>query len=71
MKARVLTNQQAELVFDKPYNSQDTRFWVLKDENDNLCITEDCVQACEFSQFAWLKDCPLIDYVPKYIPLPN
>lgn len=70
MKARVLTQQQSELVYDKPYNSEDTRFWIRYDENDNLCITEDCVQACEFSEYDWLKSCPLIDFVPKTIPLP-
>ena len=70
MKARILTQEQADSLFEVAYNLDDTRFWVRLDENDNLCITEDCVQLCEFSQHQWLKECPLIDFVPKTIQLP-
>lgn len=70
MKARVLTQEQADSLFEVAYNSQDSRFWVRLDENDNLCVTEDCVQLCEFPQHQWLKDYPLIDFVPKKIQLP-
>lgn len=70
MKARVLTQQQADSLFEVAYNSQDTRFWVRLDENNNLCITEDCVQLCEFPEHQWLKDCPLIDFEPKKVQLP-
>lgn len=70
MKARVLTQAQADSLTDVAYNSTGSRFWVRTNEDDSLVITEDCVQLCEFEQHRWLKECPLIDFVPKQISLP-
>jgi hypothetical protein len=70
MKARVLTQEQADTLVDVSYNSTGSRFWVRQDEDDNLCITEDCVELCEFEAHRWLKDCPLIDFTPKQVQLP-
>lgn len=70
MKARVLTQEQADSLFDVEYNSIGSRFWVRPDKDDNLCITEDCVQLCEFPEHQWLKECPLIDFITKKNTLP-
>jgi hypothetical protein len=70
MQARVLTQQQADSLFEVPYNSQDSRFWVREHEDGSLCITEDCVELANFPSHQWLKECPLIDFVPKTYPLP-
>jgi hypothetical protein len=70
MKARVLTQTQADSLNNISYNSIGSKFWVRINEDDSLVITEDCVQLCEFEQHRWLKECPLIDFVPKKIQLP-
>lgn len=70
MKARVLTQQQADSLLEVVYNSTGTKFWVREHEDGTLCITEDCVQLCEFEEHRWLKECPLIDFVAKTYPLP-
>jgi hypothetical protein len=69
MKARVLTQEQADSLTDVAYNSTGSRFWVRTNEDDSLVITEDCIQLCEFQQHQWLKDCPLIDFTPKQVQL--
>lgn len=70
MQARILTEEQKDLLLDQPYNLSDSRFWIRINEDDQWCVTEDTVQLCEFPYFDWLKECPLIDFVPKTIPLP-
>jgi hypothetical protein len=70
MKARVLTQEQADTLVDVSYNSIGSRFWVRTNEDDSLVITEDCVELCEFEAHRWLKDCPLIDFTPKQVQLP-
>jgi hypothetical protein len=65
MKARILTQQQVDLITETEFNSQGNRFNILTSENDEICVMETCVEACEFSQYDWLKECPLIDFVPK------
>jgi hypothetical protein len=70
MQARLLTEEQKDLLVDQPYNLSDTRFWVKMNEDDQWCLTEDMVQACEFPYFDWLKECPLIEFVPKQYNLP-
>jgi hypothetical protein len=69
MKARILTNQQVELIIETEFNSQGNRFNILLNEDDQLCVMESCVEACEFSQYNWLKECPLIDFKPKPLSL--
>jgi len=34
----------------------------LYDVNDNICIDSDSIDMCDIQ---WLKDLPLIEYVPK------
>ena len=70
MKARVLTQEQADSLFDEVYNTTGSRFWVREHEDGSLCITEDCVQLANFPSHQWLKECPLIDFVPKTYQLP-
>ena len=37
----------------------------LYDVNDNICIDSDSIDMCDIQ---WLKDLPLIEYVPKPNP---
>jgi hypothetical protein len=37
----------------------------LYDVNDNVCIDSDSIDMCDIQ---WLKDLPLIEYVPKPNP---
>jgi hypothetical protein len=70
MKARVLTEEQADSLFDVVYDKDGTRFWVREHEDGSLCITEDCIELVKFPSHQWLKECPLIDFVPKTYQLP-
>lgn len=39
----------------------------LLDVNDNVCIDSESIKMCDVQ---WLKDLPLIEYVPKIIENP-
>lgn len=55
-------NQIVGQIFD-----EDSFFNPLQDENDNWIISEEEINFCTNPEFFWVKQLPLIEYLPKQI----
>jgi hypothetical protein len=67
--ATLLTFQQKETLIGKKYES-DAYFNPIQDFYNNWVIF-DAEAATTFTEFAWIKDCPKIEYVPIFPDYPS
>jgi hypothetical protein len=49
--------------------TEDSYFNPIQDADDNWIISVEEMEFCTVEQFMWIKDLPLIEYVPKVIDL--
>ena len=68
MKVGLLTLQQKE-AFEGQLYAPDSYFNPIQDKNNNWVISTQEINACVVDEFLWVKELPLITYVPK--PSPN
>ena len=64
MEVGLLTLEQKEVLVGQQF-APDSYFNPIQDENDNWIISTEEMNQCCNSQFLWVKDLPLIEYVPK------
>lgn len=63
----LLTENQKNSLVGQLYD-EDSYFNPIQDINDNWIISIEEIDFCVNPEFAWVKDLPLIDYVPKPSP---
>lgn len=63
----LLTFEQKELIHGQQY-TDDSYFNEIQDNSDNWIISVEEMEFCTIEQFMWVKDLPLIEYVPKPSP---
>jgi hypothetical protein len=64
MEVGLLTLEQKEELVGQQF-APDSYFNPIQDINDNWVISQEEMNQCCNSQFLWVKDLPLIEYVPK------
>lgn len=62
----LLTIDEYNLIVDQMYN-EDSFFNPLHDANDDWIISEEEINFCTNPEFLWVKNLPLIEYLPKQI----
>jgi hypothetical protein len=62
-----LTAEQAESLIDQVF-LQDSYFNPIKDIDDNWIISAEEVAYCANPEFLWVKELPMIPFVPKPSP---
>jgi hypothetical protein len=63
----LLTETQKDSLVGQLYD-EDSYFNPIQDDFDNWIISVEEMDFCVNPEFAWVKDLPLIDYVPKPSP---
>ena len=63
----LLTETDKDLLIGQWY-MDDSYFNPIQDENDNWVISVEEIAQCENEKCMWVKDLPLIPYVPKPAP---
>ena len=63
----LLTEQQKDLLVGQMYD-EDSFFNPILDFYDQYIISVEEIEFCVNPEFQWVKDLPLIDYVPKPSP---
>lgn len=66
MKVGLLTIAQKDEIVEQLY-APDSYFNPIQDNSDNWIISQEEMNYCVNPDFLWVKDLPLIDYVPKEI----
>jgi hypothetical protein len=69
MKVGLLTTEQKEKIIGQWY-APDSYFNPLEDINSNWIISVEEMEQCVNPDFLWVKDLPLIEYLPKPTPTP-
>ena len=64
----LLTIEQKDELIGQLY-TDDSYFNPIQDDNNNWIISVEEIEFCTVEQFMWIKDLPLIEYVPKVIEL--
>jgi hypothetical protein len=64
MEVGLLTIEQKEELVGQQF-APDSYFNPIQDANDNWIISIEEMNQCCNSQFLWVKDLPLIEYIPK------
>lgn len=64
MKVGLLTIPQKEQITGQIY-APDSYFNPVQDASDNWIISEQEMEDCNNPPFMWVKELPLIDFVPK------
>ena len=64
----LLTIEQKDELIGQLY-TEDSYFNPIQDDNNNWIISVEEIEFCTVEQFMWVKDLPLIEYVPKVIEL--
>jgi hypothetical protein len=64
----LLTIEQKDSLIGQLY-TEDSYFNPIQDVDDNWIISVEEIEYCTVEQFIWIKNIPLIDYVPKVIEL--
>ena len=64
----LLTEVQKDELVGQLY-TDDSYFNTIQDAADNWIISVEEMEFCTVEQFMWIKDLPLIEYVPKVIDL--
>ena len=67
MEVGLLTETQKDSLLGQLYD-EDSYFNPIQDINDNWIISIEEMEFCVNPEFQWVKDLPLIDYVPKPSP---
>jgi len=65
----LLTETEKDSLIGQSY-APDSYFNPIQDINDNWVISTQEVDYCVNPDFLWVKDLPLIEYVPKENPFP-
>ena len=63
----LLTETQKDSLVGQLYD-EDSYFNPIQDDFDNWIISVEEIEFCVNPEFQWVKDLPLIDYVPKPSP---
>ena len=63
----LLTESQKDSLVGQLYD-EDSYFNPIQDDLDNWIISVEEMEFCVNPEFDWVKDLPLIDYVPKPSP---
>ncbi len=63
----LLTEIQKDSLVGQLYD-EDSYFNPIQDDFDNWIISIEEMEFCVNAEFQWVKDLPLIDYVPKPSP---
>jgi hypothetical protein len=63
----LLTETQKDSLIGQLYD-EDSYFNPIQDDFDNWIISVEEMDFCVNPEFQWVKDLPLIDYVPKPSP---
>jgi len=64
MMVALLTIEQKDSIVGQIY-APDSYFNPIQDNSDNWIISLEEVEQCVNPDFMWVKDLPLIEYVPK------
>jgi hypothetical protein len=62
----LLTIDQYDQIVGQMYD-EDSFFNPLQDANDDWIISEEEINFCTNPEFLWVKNLPLIEYLPKQI----
>jgi hypothetical protein len=65
----LLTIEQKDELIGQWYDS-DSYFNPIQDANDNWVISTEEIDQCVNPDLLWVKDLPLIEYIPKPTPPP-
>ena len=65
----LLTEQQKNELVDQQYTT-DSYFNPIQDINDNWIISQEEINYCDNENFLWIKNLPLIDFIPKPSSIP-
>ena len=60
----LLTEQQKNELVGQEYTT-DSYFNPIQDINDNWIISQEEINYCDNENFLWIKNLPLIDFIPK------
>lgn len=63
----LLTIDQKDLLIGQLYDD-DSFFNPIQDDNDNWIISTEEIEYCIYPNFFWVKELPLIEYLPKPNP---
>jgi hypothetical protein len=64
----LLTLDQYDQIIGQMFD-EDSFFNPLQDANDDWIISEEEINFCTNPEFIWIKNLPLIEYLPKQIDL--
>jgi hypothetical protein len=64
----LLTLDQYDQIVGQMYD-EDSFFNPIQDVNDDWIISEEEINFCTNPEFLWVKNLPLIEYLPKQIDL--
>ena len=65
----LLTEQQKNELVGQQYTT-DSYFNPIQDINDNWIISQEEINYCDNENFLWIKNIPLIDFIPKPSSIP-
>jgi hypothetical protein len=65
----LLTIEQKDSLIGQWY-APDSYFNPIQDANNNWIISTEEMEQCVNPDYLWVKDIPLIEYVPKPSPIP-
>ncbi len=65
----LLTESEKNLFFGQQF-ATDSYFNPVQDNDDNWIISQEEMSGCLNSEFMWVKDLPLIEFVAKVIDSP-
>ena len=69
MMVGLLTESEKNLLFGQQF-ATDSYFNPVQDNDDNWIISQEEMSGCVNSEFMWVKDLPLIEFVAKVIDSP-
>lgn len=62
----LLTIEQKEILIGQLW-ADDSYFNPVQDNDDRWIISTQEINGCDRDEFLWIKDLPLIEWVPKYV----
>lgn len=68
IKVGLLTIAQKDEIVGQLY-APDSYFNPIQDNSDNWIISQEEMNYCVNPEYIWVKDLPLIDYIPKEITI--
>jgi hypothetical protein len=67
MQVGLLTELQKDILVGQLYDD-DSYFNPIQDDLDQWIISVEEINQCVNTEFQWVKDVPLIEYIPKPVP---